>query len=613
MRPRGSASGRFGGAVASLVILGTVATMFLAPGDVYGTAPLEDPVAEAARAGDLEAVRRYVEAGLDVNAPLGDGMTALHWAARNGDAQMASLLLDAGASVSAGTRIGRYTPLHVAARAGHHEVVAAVLERGADPNARATTTGASPLHLAAEAGDVESIRLLVAKGADVDGRDDHWGHTPLFYAANRNRVEAISALVATGADVGATARVIDVSERAAVDELAQDRLHETLDGFRRALNVEGTWRPTAEQTQAAIEIARSVQAQGVVALEAAAAAEADKEESERTTPEIEEHPVGAWGGLTPLIHAARSGHFGATTALLDAGADVDQVSAGDGTSPLLAATINGHFDVAMTLLERGADPRIASHAGATPLYGVINLQWAPKTRYAQPRAHEFQEADYLTLMEALLEAGADPNVRLEKDLWYSWGGRDATGATPFWRAAYGTDVAAMRLLVAHGADPAIPTRAPEPRRPRNETDSTETAEIDPSGLPPVPPGGPGTYPIQAASGVGYGENYSEGNIHRHAPGGWLPSVRYLVEELGADVNSRDHNGYTALHHAAARGDVPLIQYLVEQGADVTLLSRRGQTTADMANSPGQRLPVHPEAMALLESLGSQNNHNCAVC
>ncbi len=612
MRSRGLGSGRVG-VVAPLLLLMAAATMVIVPAEVLGTVLQEDPVAEAARAGDLEGVRRYVEAGLDVNAPLGDGMTALHWAARNGHAEMARLLLDAGANVSAGTRIGRYTPLHVAARAGHHEVVAAVLERGADPNARATTTGASPLHLAAEAGDVESIRLLVAKGADVDGRDDHWGHTPLFYAVNLNRVDAISALVAAGADVGATARVINVSEQAAVDELAQDRLHETLDGFRRALNVEGTWRPTAEQAQAAIEIARSVQAKGVAALEASAAAEADKEEGERTTPEIEEHPVGAWGGLTPLIHAARSGHFEATTALLDAGADIDQVSAGDGTSPLLAATINGHFDVAMTLLERGADPRIASHAGATPLYGAINLQWAPKTRYAQPRAHEFQEADYLTLMEALLEAGADPNVRLEKDLWYSWGGRDATGATPFWRAAYGTDVAAMRLLVAHGADPAIPTRAPEPRRPRNEPDSTETPELDPSGLPPVPPGGPGTYPIQAASGVGYGENYSEGNIHRHAPGGWLPSVRYLVEELGADVNSRDHNGYTALHHAAARGDVPLIQYLVEQGADVTLLSRRGQTTADMANSPGQRLPVHPEALALLESLGSQNNHNCAVC
>ena len=45
-------------------------------------------------------------------------------------------------------------------------------------------------------------------------------------------------------------------------------------------------------------------------------------------------------------------------------------------------------------------------------------------------------------------------------------------------------------------------------------------------------------------------------------------MRFLVEELGADVNARDHNGYTPVHHAAARGDNELIHYLVSKGADV---------------------------------------------
>ena len=47
-------------------------------------------------------------------------------------------------------------------------------------------------------------------------------------------------------------------------------------------------------------------------------------------------------------------------ALLDAGADVNQPSAGDKTSPLLIATINGHFDLAKLLLDKGADPNAAS-------------------------------------------------------------------------------------------------------------------------------------------------------------------------------------------------------------------------------------------------------------
>jgi hypothetical protein len=46
---------------------------------------------------------------------------------------------------------------------------------------------------------------------------------------------------------------------------------------------------------------------------------------------------------------------------------------------------------------------------------------------------------------------------------------------------------------------------------------------------------------------------------------------------------------------------------------VTVVSRRGHTTADMANGPVQRITPFPETIALLESLGSKNNHNCVSC
>jgi hypothetical protein len=130
--------------------------------------------------------------------------------------------------------------------------------------------------------------------------------------------------------------------------------------------------------------------------------------------------------------------------------------------------------------------------------------------------------------------------------------------------------------------------------------------------PPVPPGGPGAFPIHAAAGVEYGEGFA-GNAHRHAPDGWLPAIKYLVEELGADVNARDNDGYTPLHHAAARGDNEVILYLVSKGADPRAVARSGQTTADMANSPVQRLSPIPETVALLMKLGSKNSNRCVVC
>ena len=84
--------------------------------------------------------------------------------------------------------------------------------------------------------------------------------------------------------------------------------------------------------------------------------------------------------------------------------------------------------------------------------------------------------------------------------------------------------------------------------------------------------------IHAAAGVGYGNGFA-GNSHRHAPDGWMPAMKYMVEVLHADVNARDQQGMTPLHHAAARGDNEMIQYLVAHGADVKAVSRNGRTTS----------------------------------
>jgi ankyrin repeat protein len=93
----------------------------------------------------------------------------------------------------------------------------------------------------------------------------------------------------------------------------------------------------------------------------------------------------------------------------------------------------------------------------------------------------------------------------------------------------------------------------------------------------------------------------------------LAAVKFLVEEVGVDVNAVDDDGNTAVHHAAARGDNEMIQYLVSKGADVTKVNRGGLTTVDMANGPVQRTQPYPETIKLLESLGAKNNHKCVSC
>jgi ankyrin repeat protein len=419
-----------------------------------------------------------------------------------------------------------------------------------------------------------------------------------MFAAAAGRTEAVRRLVAGGADPAIAARVIDVSARNREDTAES-----------RARNA----RIAAIQKQRAAERA----AAGLAPLTGAprgARPSTDNDAGNEPEPLGYADLVGAHGGLTALLLAARDGHAGTALALVDAGADINQVSAADHTSPLLMATINGHFDLARQLLDRGADVRLVSDGGATPLYGVLNMQWAPKARHPQPADYMQQEIGYLELAEALLKAGVDVNARLTKSLWYTTYNRDLlgvdrTGATAFWLAAYTLDIPAMKLLLRYGADPNIRTaKVPE----RYEEGGPDPDAPDMSGLPPVPWGGPAVAPIHAASGVGYGLGFA-GNTHRHAPDGWIPAVRFLVEELGADVNARDHNGYTPVHHAASRGDNELIRYLVSKGADPKAVARSGQTTIDLANGPVQRIQPFPETIALLESLGAVNNHRCVSC
>ena len=575
-----------------------------------GAVPPESPVADAAMRADLDKVRILLKAGADVNVAQGDGMTALHWSAENRSIEMAAMLIYAGANVEAVTRIGGYTPLHLASRSGSAAIVQELLEAGANPTVASSAGGATPLHFAASASSRGSVISLLDHGAEIDARESAWEQTPLMFAASLGRTEIVELLLSRGADVSVTTSAVYLPALQDEDRAARQRRDKVLDGFR-AQNVSGSesWRPSPTEVQAAMESSRI-----------------DPEESANPEEEGEDayneqvgvpggnsyaDLVGTMGGTTALIHAVREGHLETVGVLLDHGADINQPSAGDQTTPLLSAIINGYFDLALELLKHGADPRLASTAGTTPLFSVINTRWAPKARYPQQEAHKQQQATHLEVMEALLRSGANPNARLTKHLWFmeytfSHLGIDTSGATPFWRATHALDVPAMKLLVEYGADPGIPTTKGQDRRSRGGGGE------DPSGLPPVPFGGPAVHPIHVAAGHGYGTGYA-GYSHRHAPDAWLTTVKYLVEEHGADVNARDHNGYSPVHNAASRGDIEMIRYLVDKGADVMVVSRRGQTTVDMANGPQQRIQPFPEAMLLLESLGAKNNHNCVSC
>ena len=592
---------------------------------------------DATKRGDLSAVRSLLEGGTDPNAARGDGLTALHVAAEEGYLEIAQILIDAGAEVEAKTRIGDYTPLHLASGASgtvHASIVRMLLEAGADPGAVTTNSGVTPLHVASKAiNGEEAVRVLLEHGAPVDEQEKAAGQTALMFAASYGRAASVRQLLRHGADPAIRTDVVDVLERLVIKKEAEGRLREAFTEIRRS-SAEGTDRalsPTERQAAIAAqreflrsdeEIAKLLEDFHPDDLANSGPAW-DTPTGLKSEVAVDLRPrwetwVRKTGGMTALLHAAREGQIGAVRVLLEGGADIDQVS-GDGTSPLLLATLNGQFDLAMLLIERGADANQTTHTdGLSPLFAVLQTQWAPRytETYVQPRAHDNQPTEYMEVLGALLETGADPNVRLNTHLWHweyvdgaaSKLGIDITGATPFWRAAFAQDVDAMKLLAAHGADPHLPTTWPEPGMRNGVGGSGRHPDgriMEDSGLPIMPEGTPNMYPIHAAAGgafLGLGAFLANG-----VPDNFGNAVKYLVEEHGADVNLPDSWGYSPLHYASVRGGNDLIEYLVSQSADVTAVSRLGQSPVDMARGGRagyfDRTP-QPETVQLLRGLGS---------
>lgn len=530
--------------------------------------PADERLPDAAMEGDREQVRALLEGGADVDAAQGDGMTALHWAAYNDDQEMLKMLLKAGADVGATTRLGNTTPLLLACRNGNPATVKALLEAGADAGT-ANSNGTTALMTAASAGNPQAVEVLLDHGSDVNATESARGQTALMFAAALDRAAVIRLLAQRGADLEAATP-------------ARETLKIRFDPDGHIFYVwpsEGGEQSSQEPSEAASRAEAAAKADlemlGRSLGFSSAGFSLGKPRPPLLTPPM---PVGPQfvGGMTALLYAAREGHFQAVRALLESGSDINRVSA-EKTSPLVMAIINGHLDLAEMLLEAGADPNLANLFGLTALWAVIDVQWAPHAAYPQPSTEQ-EKTGYLELMKALLKAGADPNAAIAAKPWFRSLFSDPTwvnpaGATPFWRAAQSSDIDAMRLLAKYGADPQIATKA-------------------------------GDTPLMAASGVGWASNWSV-----NAPVPAIEAVKYCVE-LGNDVNAVDSQGYTPLHGTGYIGNNDMVRYLVDHGAKVDVRSKAGDTPADMANGPWRFGLPQPETLALLESLGSPNSHNC---
>jgi ankyrin repeat protein len=374
-----------------------MALLGLASVATLGAAGARDTLVDAAKAGDVTAVRALLEQGRKAGTAAADGTTALHWAAYRSDADMVDLLLRSGVDVKAANRYGA-TALSLACEtSASGQVVGQLLKAGADPNT-AMPGGATVLMAAARTGNIDAVTLLVASGANVNATEPTRGQTALMWAAGEGHADVIKALVTAGADIRATSRAPAAAAQASGDS---------------------TYRRSVARIDVFTPYLMAVRANR---LEAAAALLDAGVDVNETTPD----------GTSALVLAIHNAHFDMASFLLDRGADPN--AARQGWTPLhqllRVRSLNiGFFphpeklsrtspvELATKLLDKGADVNARLTKPITDGYRNFWNQMA-----ATPILMAAKGAD-AEMMRLLLERGADPSLS------------NASGTTPLMAAS----------------------------------------------------------------------------------------------------------------------------------------------------------------------------------
>lgn len=442
-----------------------------------------------------------------------------------------------------------------AVRHRDRETVRALLKQGVDVNAP-QSNGTTALHWAAQWDDLETARLLIDAGARVNAADEY-GVTPLSLACTNGSAAMVETLLAAGADPNAALRT---GETPLMTAARTGRVEPV-----KLLLARGAYVNAKETTQ------------GQTALMWAAAE--SHWEVARTLIEYGADPnARSAAGFTPLLFAARNADVRTPEVLLAAGAGVNQ-AASNGADPLLVATVRGHVALARFLLEHGANVN-ANGAGYSPLHWAVGNWESGLTGTAGGISVTDNEWSGISglqgsakteMIELLLADGADPNARATRNVrrFRGGGGPNTAGATPFLIAAAAADLALMRLLLERGVDPRVATNA-------NVT------------------------PLVAAAGL----NRIEDSHISEAQA--LGVVKFLVEELGADVNAATKTGDTALHAAATLAYDQMVQYLVDKGANLNAKNEMGWSPLTIADGVylNATLRVRESTAALLRKLGA---------
>jgi ankyrin repeat protein len=396
------------------------------------------------------------------------------------------------------------TALHWAVRADDVETADLLIRAGANVSA-ANRDGVTPMQLAAINGTAPMIEKLIKAGANPNASLSKFGDTALMLAARTGKLDGVKLLLDNGGQVNAIETWGGTTALMwAVSERHLDTVKLLL-AHGAAVNARSYFVPSAH-------------GRGF---------EGATPEPPKPDQKVDEL-AGGW--LTPLMFAAREGDLEIARTLIAAGADLNAI-AGDGKDALGLAIFNGQYELASFLIDNHANVNHADAQRFTPLF------WAVDRRNMELGTNGFPwtvTTDPLPLIKKLLDAGADPNAIVNN----TPRGRNRNAsprivfASALHRAAFAGDFELSKLLLSYHADP-------------------HAVSSDRESM------------LEAAAGLALIPGYQLSH-----PNAKRVELSKLLVELGEDVNWADAYGITPLMAAANLGNTPLVQYLVDQGADL---------------------------------------------
>jgi uncharacterized protein len=462
---------------------------------VASPARAQSLVADATMRRDASTLRALLAKRTSVNAPQGDGATALHWAVHWDDRETAELLIRAGANVNAANDYG-VTALTLACTNRSSAFVEELLAEGANPNA-AQTNGVTALMECARTGAGSAVKSLLAAGASVGAAHARTGQTALMWAVAGKQPEVVRLLVERGADVRARSKggftALMFAARSG-DE-----------GSARMLLDAGAPVDEATPDQGTALVVASAGGHEPLALLLL---------ERGANPNVADR-----NGITPLHNAMRRGltaligvRYDAeyrlqprnmpdlARALLARGADPNaRITANDargpdgtafvmkGATPYFLAAVAGDAPLMRLLAKSGANPRLTADGSATPLMAAArsactgscefrgaNLEVDPvaaaaaleAVRVAMEFGADINAAneDGQTAMHMAAFTGADGVVQLLAERGAAVDTQDKRGETPWsmaaglstvlrYRGQYGTHESTAALLLKLGARP----------------------------------------------------------------------------------------------------------------------------------------------------------------